>query len=145
MPDWYYSIEGARSGPYSDDEMQRFAASGRFDAATLFWNAAFGDSWKPAADTPFRIAPPLTSPPPLPAAPPPQKGNGRVAWIAVAGCVAGLGVLLVALQLFRGAPTPAQVTVESRSLITVASGALLMTSRKITEASVIVDRSAMRA
>ena len=114
MPDWYYSIEGARSGPYSDDEMQRFAAAGRFGAATLFWNAAFGDTWKPIADTPFRLAPPpLTAPPPLPPNPPPPPGNNRTAWIAVAGCVAGLGVLLVALQLFRSAPAPTQRVAQS--------------------------------
>ncbi len=114
MPDWYYSIEGARSGPYSDDEMQRFATAGRFGAATLFWNAAFGDSWKPAADTPFRVAPPLASPPPAPAAPPPPpRGDSRSAWIAVAGCVAGLGVLLVALILFRSGPAPTQRVAQS--------------------------------
>ena len=113
MADWYYSIEGARSGPYSDDEMQRFAAAGRFGAATLFWNAAFGDTWKPAADTPFRIAPAMASPPPIQAAPPPPRRSSRAAWIAVAGSVACLGVLLIVLQLFRSGPAPTQRTAQS--------------------------------
>ena len=115
MPDWYYSIEGARSGPYSADEMQRFAASGRFGPDTLCWNAAFGDAWKPIADTPFRVAPPpitASAPPPIPV-PPAQRGGGRAAWIAVAGCVLGLGVLLVALQLFRSAPAPTQMVAQN--------------------------------
>ena len=105
MSEWYYSKGGGRLGPYSDDDMRRFAAAGEFDADSLFWNPTFGQTWKRLTETPF-VSAPGTSTTPKPPVSRGKKVLGMVAGVTLL-VVGGLRLLLVLGNTTRPATIPA--------------------------------------
>ncbi len=98
MADWFYANGDTRSGPYSEAEMQGFAAAGRFNAGTLCWTASFGETWRPVSGTPFAIQPDRNGS--LPPAVPVRGGSNQTAWIVG---VSGAVVAIVLLAFFAPA------------------------------------------
>jgi len=54
--EWYYSVEGERKGPVSDEEFQRLAQQGVVTPQTLVWRAGMA-TWQPyAPETPIQTS-----------------------------------------------------------------------------------------
>lgn len=53
--DWFVGKDGARSGPFTESEVRRLAATGRLDPADLVWRQGLAD-WVPAASIPGLFA-----------------------------------------------------------------------------------------
>lgn len=104
MQDWHYELDGQRFGPVSETALQAMIQAGQLKARSLVWSAQQVD-WKPVASTPLAVhLPPVTSPPPLPAA---RIGNAVVWWLAAAPM---LGLFLQAFV--AGAMVSSQYTAD---------------------------------
>lgn len=57
---WHYAEGKEQRGPFSDQEIRDFIATGRITRATLVWRKGMS-TWQPAQDTELFGAPPLTS------------------------------------------------------------------------------------
>jgi len=60
---WHLAADGATTGPFTDADMARMAATGRLSRASLVWTPG-QEGWKPAAETELRrlldnVPPPL--------------------------------------------------------------------------------------
>jgi predicted Zn finger-like uncharacterized protein len=76
--EWYVSIDGDQSGPFSLAEAQQWVAGKPFDAELHCWSEGF-DDWLPVDKVShFRGLRKKPAPPPMPAAPPPipRVGTG---------------------------------------------------------------------
>ena len=73
--EWYVSIDGVQSGPFSLAEAQRWVGSKAFDADLHCWSEGF-DDWLPVDKVShfrgLRKKPAPVAPPPVAAAPPPR-------------------------------------------------------------------------
>ena len=104
MQDWHYELDGQRFGPVSETALQAMIQAGQLKARSLVWSAQLVD-WKPLASTPLAVhLPPVTSPPPLPAA---RIGNAVVWWLAAAPM---LGLFLQ--SMVAGAMVTSQYTAD---------------------------------
>jgi len=90
--EWYVSIEGVQSGPFSLGEAQRWVGSKPFDADLHCWSEGF-DDWLPVDKVShfrgLRKRPERpTAPPPIPRGAPATSRSGRVPALAAAPPVA---------------------------------------------------------
>ena len=63
---WYYAVDGVRSGPVTLDELRGLAEAGAVKRADLVWQPEFGAEWRSAGEVRDLFAP---DEPPVPPAP----------------------------------------------------------------------------
>ncbi|MBN2449618.1 MAG: SPFH domain-containing protein [Lentisphaeria bacterium] len=66
---WYVAVQGQQAGPYPQQTLQQYVASGQVTAATMVWRQGMS-GWQAAGEIPELRG--LFGPPPPPPPPPPQ-------------------------------------------------------------------------
>ncbi|MGA2032038.1 MAG: DUF4339 domain-containing protein [Thermoguttaceae bacterium] len=85
---WYYTEQGQRKGPVSEDDLKQLASTGRIKPADLVWKQGMA-AWGPASQVAGLIFPPVEDgPPPIPPEDepppiPPETARRRVSGAAV--------------------------------------------------------------
>lgn len=59
---WYYSLNGERLGPVTEEQMRELLSSGKLSNETQVWTDGF-DDWRPISQTPLKVS--TSSLPPL--------------------------------------------------------------------------------